>query len=90
VPNPVCVCGHAREAHEHYRRGTDCATCGPELCPKFRRPLIRRGKPPAPPSSRDKGPWSAEYVAQAPLLLTGPLAIVTDLRAYAAGRLPAV
>ena len=28
-----CKCGHAANAHEHYRRGTDCAMC---TCPKFR------------------------------------------------------
>jgi len=28
-----CTCGHKHEAHEHYRRGTDCALCA---CPKFR------------------------------------------------------
>lgn len=22
-----CACGHATAAHEHYRRGTDCALC---------------------------------------------------------------
>ena len=22
-----CACGHATEAHEHYRRGSDCALC---------------------------------------------------------------
>jgi hypothetical protein len=29
----VCVCGHGREAHRHYRRGTDCALCD---CPRWR------------------------------------------------------
>jgi hypothetical protein len=28
-----CTCGHGFNAHEHYRRGTDCALC---TCPKFR------------------------------------------------------
>lgn len=28
-----CRCGHASRAHEHYRRGSDCALC---TCPKFR------------------------------------------------------
>jgi hypothetical protein len=28
-----CTCGHEANAHEHYRRGTDCAMCS---CPKFR------------------------------------------------------
>jgi hypothetical protein len=29
-----CTCGHPREAHEHYRRGTDCSAC---LCPRYDR-----------------------------------------------------
>jgi len=28
-----CTCGHGAAAHEHYRRGTDCALC---TCSKFR------------------------------------------------------
>lgn len=28
-----CSCGHVRAAHEHYRRGTDCALCG---CGRYR------------------------------------------------------
>jgi hypothetical protein len=28
-----CRCGHSEGAHEHYRRGTDCALC---QCPKFK------------------------------------------------------
>lgn len=24
----LCVCGHERDAHEHYRPGTDCGACG--------------------------------------------------------------
>lgn len=28
-----CRCGHERELHEHYRRGTDCASCD---CERFR------------------------------------------------------
>jgi hypothetical protein len=28
-----CTCGHQANAHEHYRRGTDCGMCS---CPKFR------------------------------------------------------
>lgn len=31
-----CVCGHAREAHEHYRRGSDCALCGAATCGRYR------------------------------------------------------
>ena len=90
VPNPLCVCGHAHDAHEHYRKGTDCATCGPEVCPRFRRALLRRGKPPAPPTT-PKGGARDERVLHPPLVVTGPLAIVSDLRAHAARRrLPAV
>jgi hypothetical protein len=33
----TCVCGHPRSAHEHYRPGSDCALCGPQACPRFRR-----------------------------------------------------
>lgn len=33
---PPCACGHAKQAHEHYRRGSDCALCG---CRRFHRPL---------------------------------------------------
>ncbi|WP_369255633.1 hypothetical protein [Geodermatophilus amargosae] len=32
-------CGHGRQAHQHYRRGTDCALCG---CDRFRRSLLAR------------------------------------------------
>jgi len=28
-----CRCGHSGRAHEHYRRGSDCALC---QCPKFK------------------------------------------------------
>lgn len=27
-----CGCGHANRAHQHYRKGTDCALC---VCPRF-------------------------------------------------------
>ncbi|MEU2349050.1 hypothetical protein [Modestobacter sp. NPDC049651] len=30
----VCACGHERVAHQHYRRGTDCALCS---CARYRR-----------------------------------------------------
>jgi hypothetical protein len=37
---PICACGHLRTAHEHYRRGTDCALC---TCAQFhRRGLLGR------------------------------------------------
>ena len=32
-----CVCGHAREAHEHYRPGRDCGACGAHYCADYRR-----------------------------------------------------
>ncbi len=38
VPRPggaVCSgCGHARQAHQHYRRGTECSLCS---CPRYHR-----------------------------------------------------
>jgi len=30
----TCECGHAEDAHQHYRPGTDCGVCD---CPKYRR-----------------------------------------------------
>ncbi len=35
---PCSVCGHPRQAHAHYRRGSDCALCD---CPRFRGPWPR-------------------------------------------------
>jgi hypothetical protein len=32
-----CRCGHPRAAHERYRKGTECALCGPAVCPRYRR-----------------------------------------------------
>jgi hypothetical protein len=32
----TCRCGHDRGAHEHYRGGSDCGTCGPLDCPRYR------------------------------------------------------
>ena len=32
-----CVCGHARDAHEHYRPGRDCGSCGASHCAEYRR-----------------------------------------------------
>jgi hypothetical protein len=28
-----CRCGHVRDAHEHYRPGSDCSLCD---CPRYR------------------------------------------------------
>jgi hypothetical protein len=40
APNAIsCSCGHGKQAHMHYRRGTDCACCD---CTRFHRPLPRR------------------------------------------------
>lgn len=33
-----CRCGHGKQAHEHYRRGSDCALCA---CGRFRRRRMR-------------------------------------------------
>jgi hypothetical protein len=34
-PEPLCECGHERDAHEHYRRGLECSLCGAEVCTEF-------------------------------------------------------
>jgi heterodisulfide reductase subunit C len=31
----VCLCGHAADAHRHYRPGSDCALCDGS-CPRYR------------------------------------------------------
>ncbi|MFP5020213.1 hypothetical protein [Pseudonocardia phyllosphaerae] len=31
----LCRCGHSRDAHEHYRPGSDCSACG-SACGAFR------------------------------------------------------
>ena len=33
----VCVCGHERVAHRHYRKGTDCGLCACSRYAKRRR-----------------------------------------------------
>lgn len=41
----LCRCGHEREAHEHYRPGTDCGACGTDcgaFVPRGGRPVRRR------------------------------------------------
>lgn len=35
----TCSCGHGKQAHKHYRRGTDCAMCS---CARYARPGLRR------------------------------------------------
>lgn len=32
----TCLCGHERVAHEHYRRGSECALCPAGGCWRFR------------------------------------------------------
>lgn len=83
MPNTLCVCGHAKDAHEHYRRGTDCATCGAEVCPKFRRAILARKQPPTPPARPPAEEAEREAPHRSSFTATGPLAIVTDFRAYA-------
>jgi hypothetical protein len=44
TPSPAamgkpCSCGHGKRAHEHYRRGSDCAMCS---CAKYSRPFLSR------------------------------------------------
>lgn len=31
----LCSCGHPREAHEHYRKGTECSICDVRQCSAF-------------------------------------------------------
>lgn len=31
----MCTCGHPREAHEHFRRGTECSICDIRACSAF-------------------------------------------------------
>ncbi len=41
-PEPAgapCSCGHGKQAHEHYRAGSDCALCD---CGRFHRSLRAR------------------------------------------------
>jgi hypothetical protein len=39
VSGRTCSCGHGKPAHQHYRRGTDCAMCS---CARYTRPGLRR------------------------------------------------
>jgi hypothetical protein len=34
-----CRCGHGRQAHQHYRGGSDCSLCS---CSRYHRPLLAR------------------------------------------------
>jgi hypothetical protein len=46
-------CGHGRQAHEHYRAGTDCALCD---CRQFLRGRTARLPRSAAPPGRTGGP----------------------------------
>lgn len=48
----ACRCGHAKAAHEHYRRGSDCGLCGRELCRSFGRSEVSSVVPLHLPSIR--------------------------------------
>lgn len=37
----ACICGHFEGAHEHYRKGTDCALCS---CARFQVERRRRAR----------------------------------------------
>jgi hypothetical protein len=30
-----CACGHDKDAHKHWRPGSDCGACGADLCDRF-------------------------------------------------------
>jgi hypothetical protein len=46
-----CTCGHSSQAHEHYRRGTDCGLCP---CVRFRAGAVAATPSKAPTRARDE------------------------------------
>jgi hypothetical protein len=46
-----CRCGHAEHAHEHYRRGTDCALC---QCQKFKTGAAAQSQPTQDPGTEPR------------------------------------
>jgi hypothetical protein len=46
----VCACGHIREAHQHFRRGSDCGVCGRVGCRRFRRQATAQAATPIEPT----------------------------------------
>ncbi len=40
VESDVCECGHGRDAHEHYRKGTECSLCDIRACAEFRAVVV--------------------------------------------------
>jgi hypothetical protein len=70
--NLRCSCGHAHEAHEHYRRGSDCALCPAGVCAKFtpdrrapRRTVLYPVAGPAVPQTDPGVPEEVAVVARA-------------------------
>jgi hypothetical protein len=67
----MCSCGHLREAHQHYRPGSDCGQCGAEGCSRFRRRKpdqglrgsIRRSEPPVVTAEPSEGAHEAEVLS---------------------------
>lgn len=55
-PDDYCGCGHSRNAHEHYRAGSDCSLCTDRSCSSFH---------PAPAPAMQPAP-----VAPAPVIPT--------------------
>ena len=33
----TCACSCPKRVHEHWRDGTDCGSCGRNVCPRYRR-----------------------------------------------------
>lgn len=48
-----CECGHPREAHEHYRKGTDCSLCPGNACVRFRPVASVAGDEPERPNGAE-------------------------------------
>jgi hypothetical protein len=83
----TCSCGHLKEAHQHYRPGSDCGQCGAEECSRFRRRKAdqglapgstRRSRPPMATAEPSAGARQAEVLSgpvsgPAPVADTRPL-----------------
>lgn len=54
-PDPgVCLCGCLKPVHEHYRPGSDCGSCGPDVCDRYRPDRRARGQREVTPVSADQ------------------------------------
>jgi hypothetical protein len=62
--SPVCVCGHTADLHEHYRKGADCAECGPVACAKYRKNRAFGRSPKAAPTVQTPTTPSSSPVIQ--------------------------